>query len=39
VKWSAPTLSVDALMLPRTTQPAKVRHAVDALANYLTTLS
>jgi DNA-binding transcriptional LysR family regulator len=34
-KWSAPTLSVDALMLPRTTQPAKVRQAVDSLSDTL----
>jgi DNA-binding transcriptional LysR family regulator len=33
-RWSAPTLSVDALLLPRTTQPAKVRVALDALASY-----
>ena len=34
-RWSAPTLSVDALMLPRATQPAKVRVALDALTAYL----
>lgn len=34
-KWSTPALSVDALMAPRTTQPAKVRAAVDALKIYL----
>ena len=33
--WSLPTLSVDALMPPRTTQPAKVRAALDALRTYL----
>ena len=33
-KWAAPKLSVDALMLPRATQPAKVRAAVEALAQY-----
>ena len=33
---SLPTLSVDALMPPRTTQPAKVRAALDALRTYLT---
>ena len=37
-KWSAPSLSVDALMLPRATQPAKVRQAVDALVRYLSTI-
>jgi hypothetical protein len=37
--WSAPRLSVDALMLPRKTQPAKVRAAVDALEVYLNTRS
>ena len=36
-KWSAPQLSVDALLL-RATQPAKVRQAVDALAHYLSTI-
>jgi DNA-binding transcriptional LysR family regulator len=36
-KWSAPPLSVEALMLPRKTQPAKVRQAVDALVRYLAT--
>lgn len=34
--WSLPTLSVDALMPPRSTQPAKVRAALDALRIYLT---
>jgi DNA-binding transcriptional LysR family regulator len=34
-KWSAPQLSVDALMLPRAKQPAKVREGVRALARYL----
>ena len=38
-KWSLPRLSVDALLLPRTTQPAKVRAAVDAMKTYLNTLS
>jgi DNA-binding transcriptional LysR family regulator len=33
--WSLPKLSVDALMPPRATQPAKVRAALDALASYL----
>jgi LysR family transcriptional regulator, transcriptional activator for aaeXAB operon len=33
--WSARVLSVDALMPPRGTQPAKVRSAVDALKTYL----
>jgi DNA-binding transcriptional LysR family regulator len=37
-KWSAPQLSVDALMLPRARQPAKVREGVHALTNYLTRL-
>jgi DNA-binding transcriptional LysR family regulator len=37
--WSAPRLSVDALMLPRKAQPAKVRAAVDALKAYLNTRS
>lgn len=37
-KWSAPSLSVDALMLRRATQPAKVRQAVDALVRYLSTI-
>jgi DNA-binding transcriptional LysR family regulator len=37
-KWSAPTLSVDALMLPRQTQPAKVRAAIDCLRQYLSRL-
>jgi DNA-binding transcriptional LysR family regulator len=34
-RWSAPQLGVDALMLPRSTQPAKVRAAVEALTAYL----
>jgi len=34
-KWAAPALSVDALMLPRATQPAKVRIAVQALTRYM----
>ena len=34
-KWTTRPLSVDALMPPRTTQPAKVRAAVDALKIYL----
>jgi DNA-binding transcriptional LysR family regulator len=38
-KWSVPQLSVDALMLPRATQPAKVRQAVDALVRYLAGLA
>jgi DNA-binding transcriptional LysR family regulator len=33
--WSLPRLSVDALMPPRSTQPAKVRAAGDALQAYL----
>jgi DNA-binding transcriptional LysR family regulator len=33
--WTAPTLSVDALLLPRAKQPAKVRAAVDALKKYV----
>jgi LysR family transcriptional regulator, transcriptional activator for aaeXAB operon len=33
--WTAPQLSVDALMVPRTRQPAKVRAAVEALRVYL----
>jgi DNA-binding transcriptional LysR family regulator len=33
--WSAPRLSVDALMLPRPRQPARVRAAVEALKKYL----
>ena len=33
--WSLPRLSVDALMPPRSTQPAKVRAAVDALQAFL----
>jgi DNA-binding transcriptional LysR family regulator len=37
--WSAPRLSVDALLLPRTRQPAKVRAAVDALKLYVATLA
>ena len=34
-EWSLPTLSVDALMLPRTRQPAKVREALAAIATSL----
>ena len=34
-KWSTRSLSVDALMLPRATQPAKVRAAIEALRVYL----
>jgi hypothetical protein len=34
-KWRAPQLSVDALMLPRASQPAKVRAALDALLRYV----
>ena len=34
-KWSTARLSVDALMPPRATQPAKVRAAIDALSHYL----
>ena len=34
-KWSTARLSVDALMPPRATQPAKVRAAIDALSDYL----
>lgn len=34
-QWSSAPLSVDALMLPRPTQPAKVRAALDALTAYL----
>ena len=37
--WTAPALSVDALLLPRVKQPAKVRAAVDALRTYLNTLN
>jgi DNA-binding transcriptional LysR family regulator len=33
--WSLPLLSVDALLPPRTEQPAKVRAALDALSSYL----
>lgn len=33
--WSLPRLSIDALLPPRTKQPAKVRAALDALASYL----
>jgi DNA-binding transcriptional LysR family regulator len=33
--WSAPQLSVDALLLPRETQPAKVRATLDALERHL----
>ena len=33
--WSLPTLSVDALMLPRAKQPAKVRAALAAIATHL----
>ena len=35
--WSLPALSVDALMPPRTAQPAKVRAALDALVEHLKT--
>jgi DNA-binding transcriptional LysR family regulator len=31
-KWKLPTLSVDALLLPRRTQPAKVPAGLEALA-------
>jgi DNA-binding transcriptional LysR family regulator len=37
--WSSPRLSVDALLLPRKTQPAKVRAALEALKSYLNTRS
>jgi len=37
-EWSLPRLSVDALMLPRAAQPAKVRAAVEALEQYLSAL-
>jgi LysR family transcriptional regulator, transcriptional activator for aaeXAB operon len=37
-EWPAPRLNVDALLLPRKTQPAKVRAALDALKKYLATL-
>jgi len=33
--WSLPLLNVDALLPPRTRQPAKVRAALDALTFYL----
>jgi hypothetical protein len=33
--WSLPMLSVDALMAPRTAQPAKVRAALAAITTYL----
>lgn len=33
--WSLPLLAVDALLPPRTRQPAKVRAALDALVRYL----
>lgn len=33
--WTLPRLSVDALLPPRTKQPAKVRAALDALGSYL----
>jgi LysR family transcriptional regulator, transcriptional activator for aaeXAB operon len=33
--WSLPLLSVDALLPPRTKQPAKVRAALDAFTRYL----
>lgn len=36
--WKAPQLSVDALMLPRAAQPAKVRAALDALTDYMSNL-
>jgi hypothetical protein len=38
-KWAVPALSVDALMLPRATQPAKVRAAVQALTRYVSSLT
>lgn len=34
-QWKPPRLSVDALMPPRATQPAKVRAALEALMTYL----
>ncbi len=34
-EWSLPTLSVDAPMLPRTKQPAKVRAALVAISAHL----
>jgi LysR family transcriptional regulator, transcriptional activator for aaeXAB operon len=34
-EWSLPLLGVDALLPPRTKQPAKVRAALDALTSYL----
>ena len=34
--WSTPALSVDALLLPRKTQPAKVRAALNALTQSRT---
>ena len=34
-KWTAPLLSVDALMPPRSAQPAKVKAALDSLIRYL----
>jgi hypothetical protein len=37
--WSAPSLNVDALMLPRATQPAKVREGVQALVTYMSRIS
>jgi len=37
--WSLPRLGVDALMPPRSTQPAKVRAALDALSSYLSETS
>jgi DNA-binding transcriptional LysR family regulator len=36
--WSLPLLGVDALLPPRTKQPAKVRAALDALTSYLSSL-
>jgi DNA-binding transcriptional LysR family regulator len=33
--WSLPMLGVDALLPPRTKQPAKVRAALEALTMYL----
>jgi DNA-binding transcriptional LysR family regulator len=33
--WPAPSLSVDALMLPRVRQPARVRAALEALPKHL----
>jgi DNA-binding transcriptional LysR family regulator len=36
--WSLPLLGIDALLPPRTKQPAKVRAALDALTSYLSSL-